>query len=129
TAAREKLQFQSYNYHNQGRSLWKTSGGTADRWLLDEALIHYCLQPLHPGNMELKVRDYWSTNQDWKWSKLRELLPGHILDKMCSMIMSDQVVVEDSIKWSFESSGCFSVKSAYKASTQSSTSVARTSGA
>lgn len=95
----------------QNMSFWN------ERWLKGNPLIHEAGINITDVDMNKKVADYWVPKQGWNQNDLVNILPSATLNELNYYIL-DESGKRDVLYWEHESSGRFSVSSAYNISVQ-----------
>lgn len=93
-----------------GRSIkfWK------DVWIEDMPLQNLTGLTADYLDIEATVADYWRPGRGWAWDMLPTCLPSTTCDKMHMYVLSERNDDKDEISWQHESSGKFTVQSAYR---------------
>lgn len=95
------------NIINARRTLfWK------DIWLGSYILEDLLLTPLKQEEARYMVADYWD-GSNWKWTEFQEKLPSQLLLKLAAHMVHINSNINDSYTWKPNSTGAFSVNSAY----------------
>lgn len=82
-------------------------------WALGPGLWRLVLAPIPHFDINRSVASYWSANHEWDWTQLQHLLPDSILNVLAAKYILDDPEQVDCLSWNNESSGAFSVSSAY----------------
>ncbi|XP_074314431.1 uncharacterized protein LOC141649645 [Silene latifolia] len=72
----------------------------------------HALAPIPEAILGNTVSEMWSENSGWNWDCFANFLPQEILQKISSILLTDDPEMEDSLYWNGTSSGKFSLKSA-----------------
>lgn len=66
-----------------------------DKWVVSEPLINLAMGEVGLVEKYKMVRDYWDVNEGWNWSILEGKLPMDILDKIATVILSNDLNTAD----------------------------------
>ncbi|XP_019200030.1 PREDICTED: uncharacterized protein LOC109193611 [Ipomoea nil] len=89
-----------------------------DIWIGDRSLRDVASPQIPDSISQLKVSDYWSNIDGWKWDDFEDFLPSAITDAMAAILICPDDHMQDQIIWSGETSGLLSVSSAYNIITE-----------
>ena len=84
-----------------------------DVWITNEPLKNYLLHDINLIDMYKTVYDYWIQGIGWNLEVLQGLLPHQIIHKLSAFFLHEEEGMKDGICWGVNSSGNFTVKSAY----------------
>ncbi|KAL9419174.1 hypothetical protein AB3S75_037017 [Citrus x aurantiifolia] len=99
---------------------WAVGDGTRARFWLDcwatkqGPLINLAVLPVPHELINATVSDFLNVHGGWNWSAFEHLLPNSILMQIASIMPHNPLLGVDQIFWSYEPSGHFTVRSAYK---------------
>jgi len=82
------------------------------RWAVDVPLEEVLSQHLPETVRSLRVRDYWTEGEGWKWGLFADLLPPKIVKRIASFELCPEGELEDRLFWHASNIGCFTLKSA-----------------
>lgn len=84
-----------------------------DRWLRPDPLTAEANITIPEDESKKCVAEYWTTEGTWDWDTLADLLPESVLKDLNRVILFGGDTEVDDVYWDKESSGEFSVSSAY----------------
>lgn len=84
-----------------------------DKWIETYPLARAVDGSLLGNHIDRTVADYSEHGRGWKWEELLDKVPDDVVGKLRLFIVSEKEEDTDDIYWSWESSGMFSVSSAY----------------
>lgn len=93
--------------NGKGTSFW------LDKWLGDGPLINRSIYLIPPSEIYKTVDQYWNQDGTWNVIVLQQFLLEDILDELAAIVLFDEPGSQDQDVWSKESSGSFSVRTAY----------------
>nr|GMD84105.1 uncharacterized protein LOC109150807 [Ipomoea batatas] len=86
------------------------------KWLIDDALSNMATSDIPLEDIDLAVRDYWSSDTGWNTHRLAHLLPQGIINTLNGVMLSNEPNHKDTILWNQTPTGSFSVNTAYNLS-------------
>ncbi|XVE48701.1 hypothetical protein DITRI_Ditri01bG0023300 [Diplodiscus trichospermus] len=89
-----------------------TTSFWCDPWLLSTPLIDVATSDISLKEQNYIVSHYWGAN-GWDLERLQQILPADIILQLNATLLRDDHEAEDKFMWGLNSSGHFSVKSAY----------------
>lgn len=92
-----------------GTSFWQ------DIWIEGKPLCELAVRSVGVEEMGRMVRDYWDETLGWKWSLFEDKLPDASLQKLATIVLSNNDADTDEFLWTGRGDG-FTVKEAYKIS-------------
>lgn len=84
-----------------------------DKWLVPILLRHFLSAPLSLPILYATVTKYWVKGRGWKWDQLQDLLLEDILRRLAGFMPSSVNTIEDDIGWGLDTTGVFSLATAY----------------
>lgn len=84
-----------------------------DAWLFPEPLSMHSTRAINAEEKASCVADYWHPTRGWKWEVITNFLPNYVLECMEAHMLVEDKEANDHVCWIEESSGTFSVSSAY----------------
>jgi len=84
-----------------------------DKWLLNTSLLSHATRTIPVAEINKKVEEYWCDGAGWNTRVLSLYLPMSIIHRLYAVVIKGCPGVRDTISWTGNSNGEFTVSSAY----------------